>query len=169
MVDRIRAARSPLGRAPGPTRVVFAWPASECGATGSGPTTMLRSRTSPTTTCRPPEHLRNVNAEGELAEHATTEDSSVVQIEGSRRIRRLVKLFDWERSAPSLRQLGASSRFSRRSLRQDGGIHGPSVMEETYRATSLARMAGWCARGRAHARPAHTATHTHSLATPVRT
>src|SRR5665647_905678 len=55
MVDRIRAARSPLGRAPGPTRVVFAWPAPRCGATGSGPTTMLRSRTSPTTTCRPPE------------------------------------------------------------------------------------------------------------------
>src|SRR5450759_3246584 len=55
MVDRIRAARSPLGRAPGPTRVVFAWPAPECGATGSGPTTMVRSRTSPTTTCRPPE------------------------------------------------------------------------------------------------------------------
>jgi len=36
-------------------------------------------------------HLKNVCAEGELAEEATTEDSSVVQIEGSRRIRRSVK------------------------------------------------------------------------------
>jgi hypothetical protein len=104
-----------------------------------------------------------------LRKDATTEDSSVVQIEGSRRIRRLVKLFDWERSAPPLRQLGASSRFSRRSLRQYGGILGLNVMEEAYHATSLARMAGWCARGRAHSRPAHTATHTHSLAAPVRT
>jgi len=108
---------------------------------------MLRSRTSPTTTCRPPEHLRNVNAEGELAEDATTEDSSVVQIEGSRRIRRLVKLFDWERSAPPLGQLGASSRFSRRSLRQYGGILGLNFIREAYHATSLARMARWCARG----------------------
>ena len=36
-------------------------------------------------------HLKNVFTEGELAEEATTEDSSVVQIEGSRRIRRSVK------------------------------------------------------------------------------
>src|SRR5450756_465699 len=159
MVDRIRAARSPLGRAPGPTRVVFAWPAPECGATGSGPTTMLRSRTSPTTTCRPPEHLRNVNAEGELAEDATTEDSSVVQIEGSRRIRRLVKLFDWERSAPPLGQLGASSRFSRRSLRQYGGILGLNFIREAYHATSLARMAGWCARGSSTVSYTHLRAH----------
>lgn len=36
-------------------------------------------------------HLKNVYTEGELAEEATTEDSSVVQTEGSRRVRRSVK------------------------------------------------------------------------------
>jgi len=35
-------------------------------------------------------HLRNVYAEGELAEEATTEDYSVVQLEGTRRVRRQV-------------------------------------------------------------------------------
>ena len=35
-------------------------------------------------------HLRNVYAEGELAEEATTEDYLVVQIEGRRRVRRSV-------------------------------------------------------------------------------
>jgi hypothetical protein len=38
-------------------------------------------------------HLKNVYTEGELAEKATTEDSSVVQIEGGRRVRRSVKHF----------------------------------------------------------------------------
>ena len=36
-------------------------------------------------------HLKNVYAEGELVEGATTEDSSVVQTEGKRRVRRSVK------------------------------------------------------------------------------
>jgi hypothetical protein len=36
-------------------------------------------------------HLKNGYTEGELAEEATTEDSSVVQTEGSRRVRRSVK------------------------------------------------------------------------------
>jgi len=36
-------------------------------------------------------HLKNVYGEGELAEEATTEDSSVVRLEGSRRVRRTVK------------------------------------------------------------------------------
>ena len=36
-------------------------------------------------------HLKNVYAEGELVEGATTEDSSVVQTEGRRRVRRSVK------------------------------------------------------------------------------
>jgi hypothetical protein len=36
-------------------------------------------------------HLKNVYAEGELAEDATTEDSSVVRSEGARRVRRTVK------------------------------------------------------------------------------
>jgi hypothetical protein len=36
-------------------------------------------------------HLKNVFTEGELAEEATTEDSSVVQVEGGRRVRRSVK------------------------------------------------------------------------------
>ena len=36
-------------------------------------------------------HLKNVYGEGELAEEATTEDSSVVRSEGGRRVRRTVK------------------------------------------------------------------------------
>ena len=36
-------------------------------------------------------HLKTVYGEGELAEEATTEDSSVVRLEGSRRVRRTVK------------------------------------------------------------------------------
>ena len=36
-------------------------------------------------------HLKNVFTEGELTEEATTEDSSVVQVEGGRRVRRSVK------------------------------------------------------------------------------
>jgi hypothetical protein len=36
-------------------------------------------------------HLKNVWAEGERAERATTEDSSVARLEGSRRVRRSVK------------------------------------------------------------------------------
>lgn len=39
-------------------------------------------------------HLRNIYAEGELAEAATTEDSSVVQIEGKRQVRRRVRLYN---------------------------------------------------------------------------
>jgi prophage maintenance system killer protein len=39
-------------------------------------------------------HVKNVYAEGELAEEATTEDSSVVQIEGSRRVRRSVRHYN---------------------------------------------------------------------------
>ena len=37
-------------------------------------------------------HLRNIYLERELAEAATTEDSSVVQMEGTRRVRRRVRL-----------------------------------------------------------------------------
>ena len=36
-------------------------------------------------------HLKTVYGEGELAEETTTEDSSVVRLEGSRRVRRTVK------------------------------------------------------------------------------
>ena len=39
-------------------------------------------------------HLRNVYAEGELAEIATAEESSVVQQEGSRSVRRRVKVYN---------------------------------------------------------------------------
>ena len=39
-------------------------------------------------------HLKNVYFEGELDENLTTEDSSVVQIEGNRKILRAVKLYD---------------------------------------------------------------------------
>lgn len=39
-------------------------------------------------------HLRNLYAEGELDEAATTEDSSVVQTEGKRRVRRRVRLYN---------------------------------------------------------------------------
>jgi prophage maintenance system killer protein len=39
-------------------------------------------------------HLRNIYAEGELDEAATTEDSSVVQTEGKRQVRRQVRLFN---------------------------------------------------------------------------
>jgi prophage maintenance system killer protein len=39
-------------------------------------------------------HLKNVYAEGELAEEATTEDCSVVQSEGQRRVRRKVKHYN---------------------------------------------------------------------------
>jgi hypothetical protein len=39
-------------------------------------------------------HLKNVYAEGELSEGATTEESSVVQTEGRRRVRRQVKHYN---------------------------------------------------------------------------
>ncbi len=39
-------------------------------------------------------HLKNVYIEGELAENSTTEESSVVQIEGGRSINRSVKLYN---------------------------------------------------------------------------
>jgi len=39
-------------------------------------------------------HLRNIYSEGELEEAATTEDSSVVQTEGKRRVRRAVRLYN---------------------------------------------------------------------------
>jgi prophage maintenance system killer protein len=39
-------------------------------------------------------HLKNIYAEGELDERATTEDSSVVQLEGKRRVSRRVRLFN---------------------------------------------------------------------------
>lgn len=39
-------------------------------------------------------HLRNIYAEGELNEAATTEDSSVVQTEGKRQVRRQVRLYN---------------------------------------------------------------------------
>ena len=39
-------------------------------------------------------HLKNIYAEGELSETATTEESSVVQTEGSRRVRRPAKLYN---------------------------------------------------------------------------
>ena len=39
-------------------------------------------------------HLRNVFKEGELQESATTEESSVVQQEGSRQVRRKVRLYN---------------------------------------------------------------------------
>jgi prophage maintenance system killer protein len=39
-------------------------------------------------------HLKNVFAEGELAEGATTEESSVVQVEGARNVRRKVKQYN---------------------------------------------------------------------------
>jgi hypothetical protein len=39
-------------------------------------------------------HLRNIFKEGELEESATTEESSVVRIEGSRRVNRKVRLYN---------------------------------------------------------------------------
>jgi Virulence protein RhuM family/Fic/DOC family len=39
-------------------------------------------------------HLRNIYAEGELEESATTEESSVVQVEGKRQVRRRVRLYN---------------------------------------------------------------------------
>lgn len=39
-------------------------------------------------------HLKNIYAEGELIETATTEESSVVQTEGNRRVRRPAKLYN---------------------------------------------------------------------------
>lgn len=39
-------------------------------------------------------HLRNIYAEGELDEAATTEESSVVQTEGNRQVRRRVRLYN---------------------------------------------------------------------------
>lgn len=39
-------------------------------------------------------HLRNIYAEGELEEAATTEESSVVQTEGRRQVRRRVRLYN---------------------------------------------------------------------------
>lgn len=39
-------------------------------------------------------HLKNIYAEGELDETATAEESSVVQMEGSRQVRRPAKLYN---------------------------------------------------------------------------
>lgn len=39
-------------------------------------------------------HLKNIYAEGELDEASTTEESSVVQTEGSRQVRRPAKLYN---------------------------------------------------------------------------
>lgn len=39
-------------------------------------------------------HLKNIFAEGELEEHATTEESSVVQQEGRRNVRRKIRLYN---------------------------------------------------------------------------
>lgn len=39
-------------------------------------------------------HLKNIYAEGELDETSTAEESSVVQMEGSRQVRRPAKLYD---------------------------------------------------------------------------
>jgi prophage maintenance system killer protein len=39
-------------------------------------------------------HLRNIYAEGELEESATTEESSVVQVEGKRQVRRHVRFYN---------------------------------------------------------------------------
>jgi hypothetical protein len=39
-------------------------------------------------------HLRNIYKEGELGESATTEESSVVQKEGNRQVRRKVRLYN---------------------------------------------------------------------------
>lgn len=39
-------------------------------------------------------HLKNIYADGELSETATTEESSVVQIEGTREVKRLLKLYN---------------------------------------------------------------------------
>lgn len=39
-------------------------------------------------------HLKNIYLEGELVENLTTEDSSVVQLEGKRRVKRQVKLYN---------------------------------------------------------------------------
>ena len=39
-------------------------------------------------------HLKNIYLEGELEEISTTEDSSVVQIEGGKRVNRLVKNYN---------------------------------------------------------------------------
>lgn len=39
-------------------------------------------------------HLKNIFAEGELEEHATTEESSVVQQEGTRNVRRKIRLYN---------------------------------------------------------------------------
>ena len=39
-------------------------------------------------------HLRNIYAEGELEESSTTEDSSVVQTEGKRQVRRPLRLYN---------------------------------------------------------------------------
>lgn len=39
-------------------------------------------------------HLKNIYEDGELSREATTEDSSVVQIEGSREVKRPVTLYN---------------------------------------------------------------------------
>jgi len=39
-------------------------------------------------------HLRNIYAEGELEESTTTEESSVVQMEGKRQVRRQVRFYN---------------------------------------------------------------------------
>lgn len=41
-------------------------------------------------------HLKNIYEDGELSREATTEDSSVVQIEGSREVKRPVTLYNFD-------------------------------------------------------------------------
>ena len=45
-------------------------------------------------------HLRNIYGEGELDESATTEDSSVVQTEGKRQVRRQLRLYYLDAAIP---------------------------------------------------------------------
>lgn len=39
-------------------------------------------------------HLKNIYSEGELLEKSTTEDSSAVQMEGNRKVRRITKFYN---------------------------------------------------------------------------
>lgn len=39
-------------------------------------------------------HLKNIYSSGELIEHSTTEESSVVQIEGKRKVKRRIKFYN---------------------------------------------------------------------------
>lgn len=87
-------------------------------------------------------HLRNIYAEGELDEAATTEESSVVQIEGRRQVRRRVRLYNLD-AAISVgyrvnSKRGTQFRIWATGVLRDHLVQGYSVNESRLRELNQA-------------------------------